>query len=265
MEDLDRVTSSPRHVEAQLSDLGALGIDWDGEVIVQSNRFDLYREAIDELRRLGNVYECFCTRREIRQAASAPNGTEAADGRYPGTCRRLSAARRGELVELGRPPALRLRSDDLEITVPDSFARGITGVADDVVLQRNDGVPAYHVAVVVDDAAQGITEVVRGDDLLASTPSQIALQRLLGLPTPTYAHVPLVLGPDGTRLAKRHGSVTLADLVGAGQSVGDVVTLLARNLGLDSSEAATSAADLLDAFDWSRLPHRPWQFDPAQL
>jgi glutamyl-tRNA synthetase len=208
MEDLDQVTSSVVHEAAQLGDLAAIGIDWDGVVVRQSERFDRYHAAIDVLTAAGLTYECSCTRREIREAASAPHGVEL---RYPGTCRDLTEAqrraRRGE-----RPAALRLRAPAEGVTVVDLLAGRHTAVPDDVVLRRNDGVPAYNLAVVVDDAAQEVSTVVRGDDLLASTPRQVLLQRLLGLPTPRYAHVPLVVGADGERLAKRHGAVTLADI-----------------------------------------------------
>jgi glutamyl-tRNA synthetase len=208
MEDLDRVTSSPAHEVAQLTDLAAVGVDWDGAVVRQSERFARYDAALDTMTARGLTYECFCTRREIRDAVSAPHGP---DVRYPGTCRDLStadlAARRRE-----RPAAVRLRSPGDPVTVVDLLAGEHTAVPDDVVLRRNDGVPAYNLAVVVDDAAQDVDVVVRGDDLLASTPRQVLLQRLLGLPSPRYAHVPLVIGADGQRLAKRHGAVTLADL-----------------------------------------------------
>ncbi len=163
----------------------------------------------------GLVYPCYCTRREIRReieaAASAPHGELPSDG-YPGTCRDLTRAERSEREALGRPAALRLRTEHEQIEFVDLLAGVYRGPVDDVVLQRGDGVPAYNLAVVVDDAAQGVTQVVRGDDLLSSTPRQVLLQRLLGLPTPEYLHVPLVLGPDGERLAKRHGAVTLSQL-----------------------------------------------------
>jgi glutamyl-tRNA synthetase len=140
----------------------------------------------------------------------------------------------------------------------DRFCGVQSGFVDDVVLQRNDGVPAYNLAVVVDDAAQGVTEVVRGDDLLASTPRQIALHRLLDLSVPTYAHVPLVSGPDGTRLAKRHGSVTLADLAVRGQSPAHVCARLAASLGIANVEPGVLAGDLLGVFDPDKLPRSPW-------
>ena len=153
-----------------------------------------------------------------RAAASAPHGELPSDG-YPGrvaTSTRRGACRRAKPV--GRPAALRLRTEHEQIEFVDLLAGVHRGPVDDVVLQRGDGVPAYNLAVVVDDAAQGVTQVVRGDDLLSSTPRQILLQRLLGLPTPEYLHVPLVLGTDGERLAKRHGAVTLSQLADGGVS-----------------------------------------------
>jgi glutamyl-tRNA synthetase len=153
----------------------------------------------------------------------------------------------------------------LEESFDDRFAGRYTGRVDDLVLQRNDGVPAYNVAVVVDDAAQGVTEVVRGNDLLASTPGQIMLHRLLDLSIPRYAHVPLALAPDGSRLAKRHGAVTLADLAGRGVSAGDVCGRLAVSLGIDTGGRAVLASDLLDRFDPDRLPATPWLLTADEL
>ena len=187
MEDLDRVTSSEEHEQRQLHELAAIGLDWDGAVVRQSERFDRYRSAIDELRSLGLVYPCFCTCREIRAeidaAPSAPHGLRP-DGAYPGTCRDLSTSERAARAAAGRPPAIRLRAEHEQISFVDDIAGEVTGSVDDVVLARADGVPAYNLAVVVDDAAQGVTQVVRGDDLLSSTPRQIHLQRLLGYDQP---------------------------------------------------------------------------------
>jgi glutamyl-tRNA synthetase len=208
MEDLDRVTSSAEHETRQLADLTAVGVASDGPIVRQSERFDRYEAAIEALTRAGRTYECFCTRREIREAAAAPHGPALT---YPGTCRHLTAAQRAARRR-ERPAALRLRAPGGSVRVVDLLAGAHEGEPDDVVLRRNDGVPAYNLAVVVDDAAQAVGTVVRGDDLLAATPSQVLLQRLLGLPTPRYAHVPLVVGPDGERLAKRHGGITLADV-----------------------------------------------------
>lgn len=269
MEDLDRVTSSPLHEQAQLEDLTQLGLDWDGPVVRQSERFDRYRAALTRLDEAGLVYPCYCTRREIRSeieaAASAPHGL-AADGAYPGTCRDLSAGQRAERTAAGRRPALRLRAEGERIVFRDDLVGTVEGLVDDVVLARSDGVPAYNLAVVVDDAAQGVTQVVRGDDLLSSTPRQVHLQRLLGLPTPSYLHVPLVLGPDGARLAKRHGAVTLAELtVGLGRAerdrrVATILSALAVSLGvLDDGEVVEPGEldGLIDRFDVVRLPRAP--------
>ena len=260
MEDLDVVTASPEAAADQLSDLAALGIDWDGDVIVQSERFDRYRAAIATLTAAGLVYPCFCTRREIRAeiaaAAAAPHGVAGIPGGYPGTCRDLTDAERDERRAAGRPAALRLRAEATTIAFTDVIAGPSEGPVDDVVLARADGVPAYNLAVVVDDAAQGVTQVVRGDDLLASTPRQIVLQRLLGYPQPEYAHVPLVVDADGGRLAKRHTAVTLGDLIGAGSTPARVRAALARSLGVDA-DADTPPGDLIARFDVAAVPRRP--------
>jgi glutamyl-tRNA synthetase len=243
MEDLDLVTSSTELADRQLAELAALGLDWDGPVERQSERFDRYELAIAELATAGLTYECYCTRREIREAAAAPHGGEVP---YPGTCRDLDEAERADRRAV-RPPALRLRAPGVAITVDDVVAGAVTAVPDDVVLRRNDGVPAYNLAVVVDDAAQGVDQVVRGDDLLASAPRQALLQDLLDLPRVTYAHVPLVVGADGQRLAKRHGAVTLEDL--ADVPVGRLVAALGRSLGVRDVGATATPQQLLAAFD----------------
>ena len=273
MEDLDRVTSSREHEVAQLRDLAALGMDWDGEVVRQSERFDRYDAAIDVLAAQGRTYECFCTRREIREAISAPHpvahddaaaatGITAAkitaDGAYPGTCRDLPAAETATLRAEGRRPAVRLRAEAAVVDIEDRVHGTVTGVVDDVVLRRNDGVPAYNLAVVVDDAAQGVIQVVRGDDLLSSTPRQVLLQRWLGLSTPAYLHVPLVFGGDGARLAKRHGAVTLDALVARGLEPAAVLSLLAESLGLAHRGERVTLATLVERFDVDQLPREPW-------
>lgn len=266
MEDLDRVQAAPEHERCQLGDLGAIGLDWDGEVIRQSERFDIYRDALSTLRRRGLVYECFCSRREIRaEIESAPSAPHLPPGSYPGTCREMSSVRRQQLLDEGRPPALRLNATgstghsagDWPATIEfdDILAGHRSGGVDDVVLRRNDGVPAYNLAVVIDDAMQGVTQVVRGDDLLDSTPRQIHLQRLLDLPTPTYGHVPLVLGQDGERLSKRHGSVTLSNVVAGGASVEDVVGELLRSCGV--AIARIEQPDPTAAVDQFRLASIP--------
>ena len=158
MEDLDRVTSSPQHEADQLASLRSIGLDWDGHVVRQSDRFDLYRQAIDQLQADGLVYECYCTRREIRQATRAPQGIDS-EGVYPGTCRSLTESERDALRSGGRRAALRLMSDGRVESFDDRFSGPQSGPVGDLVLQRNDGVPAYNLAVVVDDAAQGVARL----------------------------------------------------------------------------------------------------------
>lgn len=265
MEDLDRVQASADHERSQLADLAALGIDWDGEVVRQSERFDRYEAAIAQLDAAGLTYPCSCTRREIREAASAPHGDPVPDGAYPGTCRDLTAEERRAQAVSGRPLALRLRGPGTTVTVHDELLGAVAAVVDDVVLRRNDGVPAYNLAVVVDDAAQGVEQVVRADDLASSAPRQRHLADLLGLPPVTYAHVPLVLGPTGRRLAKRDGAVTLADQRSLGRSPADVCGLLAHSLGLLAAPEPCTPADLVAAFDPSRLPSASWRLAPPDL
>ena len=248
MEDLDAGRVKPGSAGEQLADLAALGIDWDGEVVFQSARLASYAEALERLRGEGLLYECFCTRAEIRAAASAPHGP-LPEGAYPGTCLRLSAA---EKRAAGRPPALRVRAGGEPVGFEDRLAGPHEAVVDDFVVRRNDGAAAYNLAVMVDDAAQRIGEVVRGADLLDSTPRQLLVACLLGLPEPSWAHVPLVVGPDGARLAKRHGSVTLREVDPAA-----AVRWMARTLGFGD---ATSAAEMLERFDPARLPREPTRF-----
>jgi glutamyl-tRNA synthetase len=260
MEDLDRATSSPDHERRQLHDLDTLGLDWDAPVVRQSERFGLYRSAIERLQAGGCVYPCYCTRREIRaEIEAAPHAPHVnrPDGAYPGTCRSLSHDERAAREAAGRRPALRLRASSELIEFVDVAAGPYAGIVDDVVLARADGVPAYNLAVVVDDAAQGVDQVVRGDDLLSSTPRQLLLQRLLGLPHPEYLHVPLVLGDDEQRLAKRHGAVTLADLQCEGWSVDDVVGVLAVSLGLGSPGERVTLDALVERFDPASIPRAP--------
>lgn len=254
MEDLDRVSASVEHERRQLEDLAALGIDWDGAVVRQSERFDRYHAALDALVEGGHTYECYCTRREIREAVAAPHGA-GAEGRYPGTCRDLPESERAERRGR-RPPAIRLRADpDTVLTIDDQLAGSTTGAPDDVVLRRNDGVPAYQLAVVVDDAAQGVTSVVRGDDLLPSCFGQRTLQDLLGQPAVAYAHVPLVVGPNGQRLAKRDGAVTRRALGALGVDDSRLLRVLAGSLGLDGRDA-TCAGDLLERFGLDAVRRR---------
>ena len=264
VEDLDRSRVRPGVEEAHLADLEALGLDWDGPVVRQSDRMALYEEAVSSLDARGFLYPCYCTRAEIRAAACAPHGISAAD-RYPGTCRNLSPAERAEREATGRPPALRVRAEGGRVAFHDRLLGRHEETVDDFVVRRNYGAPAYQLAVVVDDAAQGVGEVVRGADLVDSTPRQLLLARLLGLPEPRYAHVPLVLGPDGRRLAKRHGAVTLADRAARGEGPERVRAWMARSLGLAEAGEAPTLGGLLARFDPDRLPREPtvWAPEPA--
>ena len=262
VEDLDRSRVRPGIEERQLADLRAIGLDWDGPVVRQSERMGLYEEAIARLDGDGLLYPCYCTRREIRAAVSAPHGIPAAD-RYPGTCRELTRAKRAEREAAGRPPALRVRAEGVRISFEDRLLGRQEGETDDFVLRRNDGTPAYQLAVVVDDVDQGIGEVVRGADLVDSTPRQVLLARLLGLPVSRYAHVPLVLGPDGRRLAKRHGAVTLQDRAAQGDGPGEVLAWMARSLGLAEPGEKPAVEDLLARFDPEKLPREPTVWDPG--
>ncbi len=222
IEDIDSGRSRDEWVEVQLGELRQIGIDWDGEPVRQSDRHELYREALTKLDDAGLLYECFCTRAEIREAASAPHG-ELPEGAYPGTCRELTEAERAERRAAGRPPALRVRAGGARVGFDDHVCGRIEKTLDDFVVRRNDGDFAYNLAVTVDDAGQGIGEVVRGADLLDTTPRQLWLYDRLGLKAPArFSHVPLMLGDDGERLAKRHGAITLEDRVEAGQSPEDV-------------------------------------------
>jgi len=252
-EDLDtqRVTAAGAVAGRQIADLQALGLDFDGDVAWQSRRLPLYTRAVAEL----DTYECFCTRREITEAASAPH--KGGHRPYPGTCLRLSEADRAARREI-RPPAIRVRAEASSQTITDAWAGEVTGVVDDFVVVRNDGVPAYNLAVVVDDLEQGVDQVVRGDDLLASSPRQAWLTRQLGGAVPDYAHVPLVLNASRRRLAKRDGAVTLTDLAGLGVTPGQVLTRMAHSLNLAEADETVSVRLLLDRFDPAGLPRTPW-------
>ena len=257
VEDLDPQRSRPEHERRQLDELRAIGIDWDGEPVRQSARTELYLEALSQLEAEGRVYPCWCSRAEIRAASEAPHGP-LPEGIYPGTCRGLSETARAERARnTDRPPALRLDARGERVSFTDLLRGGHEAEVDDFVLRRGDGTPAYNLAVVVDDADQQIGEVVRGDDLIDTTPRQLLLARLLGLPAPRHAHVPLVLGPDRARLAKRHGAVTLEDLASRGTDTAGALAWMAESLGLAEPGERPAAADLVDRFDPHRLPSDP--------
>lgn len=220
--DADRVRAAAGAESRNLADLASLGLTWDGDVVRQSERLDLYRDAVASL----PTYECFCTRREIAEASSAPHDGYRA---YPGTCRTLTAAQREER-RATRPPAIRVDSGGASYTVEDIHAGRVTGLVDDFVLVRGDGAFAYNLAVVVDDIDMGVTHITRGDDLLSSAPRQAWLTGKLGGTPATYAHIGLVVNGEGRRLAKRDGAVALADLPHL--SPADVLAQLSGSLGL---------------------------------
>ncbi len=258
LEDLDRERF--RDPQSQINDLEEIGIDWDGEVVVQSERLDLYQTAIETLTAQGMVFECFCSRKDIREAASAAHTPP---GHYPGTCLELTegevAEKRANLASRHLKPALRFRPEIENFTVFDQYCGEYTGTVDPVVLQRGDGAFAYNLAVVVDDAAMGIDQVVRGDDLLTSAPVQAYLTEALGATPPIYGHVPLVLGPGGARLAKRDGAVTLTQLRDLGHTTEEILRLLSRSLGLPE---VSSSSNFLEVFKEYSPQTAPWVYAP---
>lgn len=257
----DRVADT---VERQLADLASLGVTSDGPVMLSSERLDAHRSAIDRLSVAGFTYPCFCSRREIRDAVQAPHATGPTGG-YPGTCADLDEHQRAERLATGRPPALRLRAGGARVEVHDELLGSLSSTVDDFVLQRGDGLPAYNLAVVVDDATQGVDQVVRGDDLLETTPRQVLLARLLGTDPPRYLHVPLVVGPDGERLSKRHGSVTLSDLAARGTTPQQVLGMIARSLGMARLGDEPTIEDICGQLDPAGIPRQPWIFDPVSV
>ncbi len=254
VEDLDDRTRADI-ADRQLRDLAALGLSWDGPATRQSEHQRRYDAVVDELADRGLIYECYCTRKDI---AAAPRAPHAPEGAYPGTCRDLTDRQREvRRRETERTPALRLRTGGAgaaRYRVHDLLHGDYTGVVDDFVVRRGDGVPAYNLAVVVDDADSGVDQVVRGDDLLPSSPRQAYLARLLGHREPTYAHVPLVLNADGARLAKRDGAVTLAEI-----GVANALRQIADSLGYTSH----TVDGMLAEFDPGRLPRAPWVYRPS--
>ena len=260
-EDLDARSREPFRA-LQLADLAALGIDWDGEPLVQSSCLSRYEEAFAQLEAAGLVYECYCSRRELSQVASAPHTPP---GAYPGYCRDLTPAERArkreELAATGRGPALRLRSNQETLTFTDAVYGQQTGVVDDFVLRRSDGVFSYNFVCVVDDAYQGVTQVCRGRDLLSSVARQNYLHQLLGSTPPSWVHVPLVLNQKGERLAKRDGAVTLAELGERGVNNAEILRLLSSSLGFAPVE---TASQFCQQFDLSKMCREDWRFLPPR-
>jgi glutamyl-tRNA synthetase len=276
IEDLDTARVRAGLEARILEELRWLGLDWDEGPDVggpfapyrQSERLAGYTAALARLRESGLVYPCFCSRAEVAAAAQAPHGPSDEGPRYPGTCAGLSTeeARRRSSA---RRPSWRFRAAPGEIRFDDGIhgprAVDVAAEVGDFVVARADGVPAYQLAVVVDDAAMGVTDVVRGDDLLASTGRQLLLYAALDAPPPRFAHVPLVVGEDGERLAKRHGALSLGELRARGAVPRDVVGLLAELSGLAPAGARITPAELVSRFSLARLPRAPAVLAPARV
>lgn len=260
LEDLDVVRVKPEMLEATLEDLRWLGLDWDGAAYIQSSGVADIDAAAEALLARGLAYPCTCTRKEILAALlaalSAPHGGESA-AIYPGTCRGKYATLEDAERAAGRPAALRFRVPDIVVRIEDGVqgvheydARRVIG---DFPISRRIGMPAYQLAVVVDDARQGVTEIVRGADLLESCARQWLLQEALGLPHPRWWHVPLVTDESGRRLAKRSDDVSLARLRAAGTDPRLIVAWAARSAGMEVP-AKAHAHEITPRFDMVRLP-----------
>lgn len=264
IEDIDSPRVKPWAARQALEDLRWLGLDWDGQPLVQTERLGMYRQALERLKEQDLVYPCTCTRGDIEGAASAPH-QEQEGPVYPGTCAQRKASAAGQL---DRPYAWRFRLGE-DIPFDDGF-RGRTTIdlrrlGGDFVVWKSSGAPAYQLAVVVDDAATGVTEVVRGDDLIPSTPRQLMLYKALGLSAPRFTHVPLVVGPDGRRLAKRHGDSRLSTLREAGVTAQALVGLLAWSCGWLEEVRPIAATDLVERYHLEKVPRAPFIWTEALL
>lgn len=275
MEDLDPVRSGDERARGVLADLAWLGLDWDEGPDVggphapytQSQRQDRYAAALARLAGRGLLYPCYCSRAEVAAVTDAPNGPEGP--RYPGSCRSLTPAQAACHLVQGRSASVRLLVEPGEVAFRDGVkgmvAQDVQGETGDFVVRRFDGVVSYQLAVVVDDIAMEITEVVRGDDLILSTPRQIYLYRLLGAEPPVFVHVPLVRGHDGRRLAKRHGDISLRALREKGISAEAVIGRLAYLSGLVSENRPVRPQDLVAGFSLERLNREDVLLEPLDL
>ncbi len=258
IEDIDGPRVKPGGEQQAMQDLLWLGLDHDGDPIRQSDRIQLYREAVDSLVQRGLAYPCVCTRKEVEAAASAPQEDWLDAPPYPGTCRDRFESAAAAQQQTGRDPAIRFRVDLEAVPFEDVFCGPQAGrILGDFVIEGRQRSAAYQLAVVLDDAASGVSEVLRGDDLLPSTPRQLLLYDALGLAPPKFAHVPLLVGEDGLRLAKRHGDTSLRHVRERGVSPEEVVGYLAYLCRFRERGNRCTAADLLEGFDLDRLPPGP--------
>ncbi len=260
IEDLDSRRVKPGSIDTQIAQLEWLGLDWDEGPVIQSKRTGEFARAIEQLTGSGLVYPCVCSRKEIESAASAPHASDEGP-RYPGTCRgRFSSIEEARQVK-GGEPALRF----IVSPGPVSFDDGIRGpttldpsaVGGDFVVRSPDSQFSYQLAVSVDDAAMGITEVIRGDDLLTSTPRQILLHRALGYSPPRYSHLPLVLAQDGSKLSKRRKDLDLSALAARGVTPDEVLSWIASSAGIEVRSSRVTLRDLIGALDLRALPANP--------
>ncbi|MBK7641871.1 MAG: tRNA glutamyl-Q(34) synthetase GluQRS [Planctomycetes bacterium] len=270
LEDLDVERVKPGSIEDTRADLEWLGLDWDGELWLQSEHAAAFDEAVASLLARGLAYACVCTRKEIAQAQSAPHESVALaeKSRYPGTCRGRYASLEDARRASGRDPAVRLLVEPGVLELHDEFAGpfsvDVAAQTGDFPIARRAGAVAYQLAVVIDDARQGVSEVVRGDDLLPSAARQYLVQRALGLPHPRWWHVPLVTDAQGVRLAKRTDALSLAQLRARGVDPRALIAWVARCSGMDAREPA-SARELLPHFDMRKLPRDPVRIDAGAL
>lgn len=260
-EDLDPQRCKREYADQIEEDYRWLGLDWDrggsagGDAYYQSNRDDIYAEALETLRQNHLIYPCFCTRNQLH-AASAPHATDGTT-LYPGTCRNLTPAEQTERAKT-RKPAMRVKVPDETVSFTDhimgAYHQNLAQACGDFILRRSDGVFAYQLAVVLDDIAMGVTQVVRGRDLLSSTPRQMYLYRLFGASPPQYIHVPLLLARDGRRLSKREHDLDLGALRARGFSGEEIVGRVAYLAGLLPHPRPARPRDLLPLFSWEKVP-----------
>ena len=267
MEDLDRPRAKSEFAEAALRDLAWLGIDWDGPDYVQSKGLAEISAAAVDLEQRGLAYACVCSRGDVRSAQSAPQLGDN-EPRYPGTCRGKFASVATAQAETGKPAGLRLQVADGEVTVRDELlgerSFDVQAEVGDFLIAKRDQAPAYQLSCVVDDARQGVTEVVRGEDLFASSGRQRLLQQALGLPQVRYVHVPLVLDESGRRLAKREDDLSLQELREGGTDPRAIVAWAAQSCGIARAERITARVALIN-FALGKLPREPVILDGATI
>ena len=267
LEDLDGPRAKPEFADAALRDLAWLGLDWDGPDYLQSTGLAEISAAAAQLEEQGLAYACVCSRGDVRSLQSAPQQGDS-EPRYPGTCRGKFASVALAEQESGKPAGLRLSVGNASVSIKDELlgerSFDVQAEVGDFLIAKRDRAPAYQLAVVVDDARQGVTEVVRGEDLFPSAARQRLLQQALGLPSVRYVHVPLVLDESGRRLAKREDDLSLQALREGGTDPRAIVAWAAKSCGIASAERITARVALID-FALAKLPHEPLILDAATV